>query len=181
MMRLILFPSLVFSVMISVLPVEANEVLYFTNDTNRPMILKVYSYSAHRWRDDIRFASQQQTRPVNFNSDEMYYMLLRDDRGIDWPLGPYNITKVCQQSGKYLEVRLSVITLTVMCVPQMRSPTDGCCKEPPDDTPAGVKYLINWYRWPKPPQEHRFERVPSQNYHPAPGCSNYSCPFPCCW
>ena len=144
--------------------VDAEEVLYFTNDTDRPMTLKIYSYSAKGWRDDLYFVPQQHLRPVSFNSNALYYMLLRDDRGIDWPLGPYNITKVRERTGTYLEVKLSVITVKTMCA-KVWPPECGCCVE---ENPVMVVRSVDWYRWPQPPKEYRVEPAPPPAIIPFP-------------
>ncbi len=172
---------LLFGMILSLEQGYAREILHFTNDRDQVMTLQVYSYRARRWRAERRFAPGER-RPVEFNSNELYYLKFEDDRGIGWPLGAYNITKVRRQNGKYLEIRLSVITARCMSVQYAWRPQCSCWVRVPEHAEKRTFWCVRWFRWPKPPPRRSgHECVPLDCWCPTKCCPCYCAPSPCCW
>lgn len=123
---------------------EANEVLYFVNDTARPMEVWVYPRTIQKWRSDCPIrVSPGSSVPVTFSSNVEHFILLRDDLRREWPLQWRNITEMLRDHPDYTEIALSAYTLcrqVMVLVWDLRSQS---WVRGPEEAPE-VRYKVTW-------------------------------------
>lgn len=90
---------------------EASEALRVTNDTRGTVELWSYPYTLRQWNQPPERFAPRESKFVYFNKGEEYWLVIKDDRGRQTPVGRHNITQVLAAHPNYeLKIRRVVQT-----------------------------------------------------------------------
>jgi len=134
------------------LSADGEECLDFTNDTAGIMEVWIWPYSISAWRTAPVRLSPGRTRSLYFGSNEDYFLLVRDHRYHETPIGRVNFTKLREEYPEYQEVRLSKVVRQACGVQYAWSPQLQRYIRVTVSKPVHEETTVTWIKHKTPPR-----------------------------